>query len=136
MKKMMPLAFAAYFAATVHATEADKSMTVIEVRQGSGNKTLYSVDGRPVNLIQLKDQLSIKLTGEPKSKSSTRIAILAYPEVRLGVLTDLKGLILKIGHNNPRYFLTYSPNGNLSEVNVNYRPVFHRSELESVMNSE
>jgi len=83
----------------------------------------------------LRNTLSRKLTAAPDAKSTVRIAVLVDPDVKVGALSELRGLVMKVGFGMPRYFMTTRVNDRLSEIQVNYSPVFPRSGLEAVMSS-
>jgi hypothetical protein len=108
------------FLLTTSAISAD--LTVIEMQNSKDSTIKYHLDGRPISTIQLKEVLSKKLTSAPDAKSTVRIAVLVYPDV-------------KVGFGMPRYFMTTRVNDRLSEIQVNYSPVFPRSGLEAVMSS-
>jgi hypothetical protein len=121
------------FLLTTSAISAD--LTVIEMQNSKDSTIKYHLDGRPISTIQLKEVLSKKLTSAPDAKSTVRIAVLVYPDVKVGALSELRGLVMKVGFGMPRYFLTTRVNDRLSEIQVNYSPVFPRSGLEAVMSS-
>ncbi|MBK0114480.1 MULTISPECIES: hypothetical protein [unclassified Delftia] len=110
-------------------------LTVIEMHAASGNDRPYSLDGQRVSPAQLRNTLSRKLTAAPDAKSTARIAVLVDPDVKVGALSELRGLVMKVGFGMPRYFMTTRVNDRLSEIQVNYSPVFPRSGLEAVMSS-
>ncbi|WP_343739540.1 hypothetical protein [Delftia tsuruhatensis] len=110
-------------------------LTVIEMHAASGNDRPYSLDGQRVSPAQLRNTLSRKLTAAHDAKSTVRIAVLVDPDVKVGALSELRGLVMKVGFGMPRYFMTTRVNDKLSEIQVNYSPVFPRSGLEAVMSS-
>lgn len=105
------------------------------MQNSKGSTIKYHLDGRPLSTIQLKEALSKKLTAAPDAKSTARIAVLVDPDVKVGALSELRGLVMKVGFDMPRYFMTTRVNDKLSEIQVNYSPVFPRSGLEAVMSS-
>jgi hypothetical protein len=121
------------FLLTTSAISAD--LTVIEMQNSKDSTIKYHLDGRPISTIQLKEVLSKKLTSAPDAKSTVRIAVLVYPDVKVGALSELRGLVMKVGFGMPRYFMTTRVTDRLSEIQVNYSPVFPRSGLEAVMSS-
>ena len=121
------------FLLTTSAISAD--LTVIEMQNSKDSTIKYHLDGRPLSTIQLKEALSKKLTAAPDAKSTVRIAVLVDPDVKVGALSELRGLVMKVGFGMPRYFMTTRVNDKLSEIQVNYSPVFPRSGLEAVMSS-
>lgn len=110
-------------------------LTVIEMHAASGNERPYSLDGQQVSPAQLRNTLSNKLAAASDAKSKDRIAVLVDPDVKVGALSELRGLVMKVGFGMPRYFMTTRVNDKLSEIQVNYSPVFPRSGLEAVMSS-
>ncbi|WP_418514804.1 hypothetical protein [Delftia sp. PS-11] len=120
----------------ISMTVLSAELTVIEISNARSHEIQYHLDGKLHSLIQIKDALSKKLTAAPDQKGMVRIAVLIDTDVKVGALSELRGLIMKIGFDTPRYFMTSKLNSNLSEININYSPVFHRSSLDAVMASD
>ncbi|RDK92049.1 hypothetical protein C8D90_104205 [Enterobacillus tribolii] len=109
---------------------------IIDMPAGKNGVVEYRVDGRALSFEQLGDTLNKWLLAEPGKVNESHVAVLTNGKAPLAALYNINGLLLQVGFSHPRFFYTSEGTSKLSEIQINYRPLIMKNELQSELTAK